>query len=358
MSNYANELFLIFLAGLFALLFAWGFRRLPAEGWQMIASVPMHKDERGEWRGLNLTFYGVFVATACAFGLLTIIVLMSSIGASLAGVGIAVALLLSVCMPAAKIVAAVVERKRHTFTVGGAAFVGILIAPLVVWTINEFAAPRVGFNQLPSAPFFAALAVAYAFSEAFGRLACISFGCCYGKPLAQTPPALRELFRRYHFVFTGETKKVAYEGALAGEPVLPIQAITAVIFTLAGLVGSWLFLKSYWVASSLVALLTTQAWRVLSEFVRADFRGSFAGGKLTIYQLMGILAIIYALALPPFVNSSPQIFAPDITQGLTALGKAQVLIALQALWLFAFLRTGRSSVTGARLSFHVIRERV
>jgi uncharacterized membrane protein YvlD (DUF360 family) len=356
--NLNNDLFVLALALLFAVIFAWGFRALPAEDWQMIASVPMSKDERGVWRGLNLTFYGAFVATACAFGAATIFVLMSAISASIFGVTIIVAGLLIFCFPAASIVARIVERKRHTFTVGGAAFIGALAAPLIVSLVNQLLAPHLGFAKIAPAPLFAALSIAYAFSEAFGRLACISFGCCYGKPLTSVHPSLQKIFKRRHFVFTGETKKVAYEGELAGVAVVPIQAVTAIVFTLAGLVATSLFLRSHWRAAMLTALIATQGWRIISEFLRADFRGNVAGGQFTAYQLMGASTILYALALVPLIDTDASNFAPDILRGLSVLLNFRTILALEVLWLFVFLRLGRSSVTGAQLSFWVIRERI
>ena len=73
-------------------------------------------------------------------------------------------------------------------------------------------------------------------------MACLSFGCCYGKPLREASPRLARLFGRYHAVFHGETKKAAYASGLAEEPLIPVQAITSVVLALAGLVGLALFL--------------------------------------------------------------------------------------------------------------------
>jgi hypothetical protein len=48
----------------------------------------------------------------------------------------------------------------------------------------------------------------------------------------------------------------------------------------------------------------------------------------------------------------------DIIQGLAALWHPAMIIFLQVLWLGVFLYTGKSRVTGALLSFHVIKERI
>ncbi len=53
----------------------------------------------------------------------------------------------------------------------------------------------------------AVLSIGYTFGESLGRLACLSFGCCYGKPLSQCSEQIRNLFEHFNVVFTGETKK-------------------------------------------------------------------------------------------------------------------------------------------------------
>ena len=40
----------------------------------------------------------------------------------------------------------------------------------------------------------AALAIGYILGEGLGRLACLSFGCCYGKPLDQCGKVVSILF--------------------------------------------------------------------------------------------------------------------------------------------------------------------
>jgi prolipoprotein diacylglyceryltransferase len=94
--------------------------------------------------------------------------------------------------------------------------------------------------DLPLMPVMAALATAYALGEGVGRLACISFGCCYGKPMDQVHPLLRRLFARHAFVFTGPTKKIAYADGLDGREIFPIQAVTATLYCAAALAGAYL----------------------------------------------------------------------------------------------------------------------
>src|SRR5215813_8433502 len=208
-----NSILLLALITFFSTLFYWAFRNLPAEQWQIMASVPAQRREDGTWNGINLTYYGFFNASACVFSCAMLIMLMGSVGVPIVITLSIVGLLFLICLPAAKIVARLVERKSSTFTIGGASFVGIVILPLIIQAFNKF----FGFT-LPAIQTLAAMAIAYAFGEAFGRLACISFGCCYGKLLWQTPVALQKLLRGYCFMFRGETKKVAYEGDLLERP--------------------------------------------------------------------------------------------------------------------------------------------
>ena len=79
-------------------------------------------------------------------------------------------------------IAGLVERKRNTFTVAGAAFVATIVFPLLVLALRPLAA-RVLHCEIPVLPTFAAAAIAYVLAESIGRLACLSFGCCYGMPL-------------------------------------------------------------------------------------------------------------------------------------------------------------------------------
>ena len=71
----------------------------------------------------------------------------------------------------------------------------------------------------------------------------------------------------------GQKKKIAYESGFDGVPVVPVQAMTAVVNTSAGLVGMLLFLHSYYSAALILSLVVTHLWRVWSETLRADYRG-------------------------------------------------------------------------------------
>ncbi|HVM97978.1 MAG TPA: prolipoprotein diacylglyceryl transferase family protein [Candidatus Acidoferrales bacterium] len=345
----SNVLFVVSLAAGFAVLLVWACKVLPRDGWQMIASVPIRR-HHGHWEGVNLTFYGLLTASAAVFASGVFILLMASIHVALIAALLAVGAVLLCCAPAASLIARVVEGKRHTLTVAGALFVGLLIGPPVILTLNAVGSDTM---QSPLAPTLAAMAIAYAIGEGLGRLACISFGCCYGKPIDQLPRSARRWFERFHFAFRGETRKISYAGGLEGIKVVPVQALTAAFFVSVGLGAMLLFLDGWFRSAFLGAILLTQLWRFYSETLRADYRG---GGDVTAYQLMSALGMLYSIALAiELPDAAVQV---SLLTGLEAMWNPIIIVALQAMWAALFVYTGWSMVTGSIVSFHVHHDRV
>lgn len=332
------------LGCLLGVLYWWGFRRLPAERWQILACIPERKTGPDLWSGINLTYYGLFSATAYLLAAVIMIVLGGAAGIPFAGTGFILSGLLIACIPASRIVARIVEKKKFTFTVGGAAFVGMLLLPVIIWVTNQTLGRLLAF-RIPFMAAMAAAAVAYAFGEGMGRLACISFGCCYGRTLAQSGPVMRRVFGRRHFIFTGKAKKISYESGQEGEKVIPVQAFSAVVNSAAGLIGMYLYLCSYQGAAFLVAIIVTQSWRAFSENLRNDHRG---GGRLTAYQAMSLILLPFAAVL--YLIMPSEAVSIDIWAGLEQLWNPPLILVLQLLWLYLFIRTGRSRVTGSHLS--------
>lgn len=343
--------FLIFLLLFMFLLFRWGFVALPRDGWQIMAVVPVAQVDSGTWRGLNLTFYGLLMAVSVIASVAVFLVLMGSIGISLFTSLAMILFLFSLCIPASSLLARVVEKRQNTFTIGGSAFLGMLVAPAVVWIVNSVVVGE-SPGSIPMIPGLACMAIAYALGEGIGRLACISFGCCYGKRISECHPIIQRLFGKYVFVFHGKTKKIQYEGGMEGVPVIPIQALTCTVLVFIALVGSGLYIKGAYVHAFLFCTVATQAWRALSEFLRADYRGN---GKISAYQVMAVLAIVYGIALSMFLpaNDYP---VPILLNGLKVLWDPASILALELLGLVVFLLAGRSKVTGAMLSFHLAHE--
>jgi hypothetical protein len=349
----ANVVFVSGLALLFTLLLAWGFKALPKEGRQILAALPVAKEGADHWRGVNLTYYGLLNANAYTAAVAIMIILMGAIGAPLEATLMWAILLLALCMPASRLVAKLVERKSYTFTIGGASFVGILAAPWAIELIN--AVHGDGMNpHIPVMPAMAALAIAYSFGEGMGRLACISFGCCYGKPLSQSHPLIQKVFENCSFTFFGKTKKIAYASNLEGERVVPVQAVTSTLYIGIGLLGIVLYLSSHHLAAFILSVATTQGWRSVSEVLRADYRGE---GKISAYQIMGALAIFYAVGLSLVFPSTPDL-AADVSAGIKSLWNPGVILFLQVLWVACFLYTGRSMITGSTISFYVHKDRI
>jgi hypothetical protein len=348
-----NEWFVVLL-GLFLLgLALWAFKQLPNERWQILACVPTIKDPSGRWNGLNLTYYGLLTANALVLAVAMFIVLMGALDVP---TSVTLALILAallVCLPAAKWVALLVEGTGYTFTVAGAFFVGMFVIPLLLWAYNRTVAAGT-LPAVPMIPALAALMIAYAFGEGLGRLACISFGCCYGKPLAEIHPVLRKVFDKWNFVFSGKMKKIAYASGMEGKQVVPVQAITSVLFVGLGLISTLLFLRGRYAAAFLLTAVATQAWRFVSEALRADYRG---GGSISAYQVMGISAIIYSVGLASAFDAEPTAM-PYVSEGIRAFWQPAIVLFLQALWVLVFLFFGKSMVTDAEINFRLRHDRI
>ncbi len=336
--------------GLLALL-SWGVRTLPGERWQMLAAVPMTKAADGSWRGVNLTFYGFFSATGTAFGFAIMLLLLASVGIPASLAVLLALLMLMVCVPASRVIAGLVERKRNTFTVAGAAFVASLVFPLLVLALQPLAA-KLLHHEVAVLPILATAAISYALGESIGRLACLSFGCCYGMPLRDAKPRLARLFQQHNLVIHGSTKKAAYASGLAGEPLIPVQAITSAVSAAAGLAGLTLFLFLHFRLAAFIPVIATWGWRACS-WLRVDYRG---GSRISAYQCMAILSVLYLSIFLVLLPSSA--VRADLSAAFAQFFSAAIILPLQVFWIGLFFYYGRSRVTASTLSFYVIAERV
>lgn len=334
----------------------WGIRTLPGETWQMLATIPSGRNSYGSWRGINLTYYGFFTATAHVLSVLIFLVLAGSIALSLGVSLVFVAAILGICIPASKVMARLVEGKRHTFTVGGASFLGILLGPWIVLGLDLYK-PISDARHGMVIPILSAMLIAYIFGEGFGRLSCLSFGCCYGRPIFHLPSTLHPFFERFPLIFMGCTKKAAYEGDFEGQPLAPVQAITAILFTFSALIATYMFLSGWFKSAFTMVAVVTQGWRTVSEVMRADYRGN---SHFSAYQKMSLFLVPYSLLVLWFLGGLwPTAQAHvDIKMGLEVLLSPSVLFFSIVLWFVIFIYTGVSRVTGARVSFHVITENI
>ena len=345
-----NELFLAGTTLFFAVLLKWGFTVLPRENWQFAAAYPQKCLPDGSWEGINLTYYGLFNAVAHMSAFTMLFVLTGAVGIAASDTVLIFLLLIGVCVPSSHILAKLIEKKAHTFSVGAASFVGILLGPLIIWTVYAW---RHSGMAVPFTPILAAMGIAYSIGEGVGRLACISFGCCYGKPLADCPRVLQKLFKSHSIVFHGATKKIAYEKGLEGLQIFPIQAVTSSLYTAVSLIASYLYLQGLYGAAFMVTIAVTQLWRPLSEFLRADYRGK---GRISAYQILALAAFTFAFCLWLLLPASP--LEARIANGLDGLWHPAIILLTEFLGAAIFLYTGRSQVTGVRMSFYVHKERI
>lgn len=345
--------FLITTALLLSVLLFWGFRHLPGERWQMLAVIPSRKMNAQLWQGINLTYYGFFIATSQLLSLSLLLILLGSMDISLPGTLLATGMVLAVSVPAARVVAILVEKKQHTFTIGGASFVGIIIAPFCIGAAKELL-NGLSNCYLPLIPVMAAMAIAYTLGEGLGRLGCLSFGCCYGKPLRKCSPFVQKIFTGTATIFHGQIKKAEYESRLCGEPLVPVQAITCILFALTSFTGCLLFLQDHFTVALVLCIIVTQLWRILSETMRADFRGF---SKISVYQKMSGLTVLYISGVA-LIPQTDILNHPMIIKGVSQLWHPGIIIGLQLTWLIFFFFFGRSTVTSATVSFSLLNERV
>lgn len=349
-----NEwLFLIFATVFFAVYILLGWRLLPGERWQMLATIPWTRRSDTTWNGINLTTYGLLIATAALISIAFVLLLTGSTGTPLTPVLVTLLLAVVICVPASRLIARWVEKKPHTFTVGGAFFCGLIVTPVLILLVNSgcriMLAPPVDMAMM-----LAAISIGYVLGEGLGRLACISFGCCYGKPLEQCHRFMVLFLDRLAFVFSGPTQKAVYEGGFKGVKLVPIQGLTSIFHTVTALIATHLFFQGAYGTAFLLCLVASQAWRIFSEVLRSDFRGNT---KVSAYQKMGGAAIIFSCGLV-FLLPPSFLPPPDIIRGLEQFADPLLLLGLQLLWGLLFLFFGRSMVTGATLSFQVHRDRI
>jgi prolipoprotein diacylglyceryltransferase len=332
-----NALFVLGLVALVSVILAWGLRVLPRENMQILATIPLRRIEGNLWRGVNLTWYGVTQMTGMVLAIALALVLAGAARVPTHVLVLVIGVMLAVALPAAGLVARLVERRRGTFTMGGAVFAAALFLP---WTTLAL---DVAFGSDHAVPIISALAVAYPLGEGIGRLACISFGCCYGRRMDDCGPWLHALFGWWPAVVVGTTRKAAYDGQCEGVPLVPAPALSALVLSSASL-GVSLFLDGDFRAAAVLSLSVAFLWRFASEFLRADDRGNGRGkrrgkGRLTAYQWMALACLVYVVSA--LGSLSTPVRQPDIHQGLALLASPLTLLALAALGVVVFRLPGR-----------------
>lgn len=343
---------LLSLISLQATLFYWAFRALPRERWIMLAAVPVRRAAADTWHCINLTYYGLFSGIAMALALALAIFLAGSAGLALDRLLFVLGVILALAVPSSRWMNRLVEGHARGFTISGASFVGIIIAPAAAGLVLALTGPgRAAWSG--AALMLGALGPAYALGEGIGRLACISFGCCYGKRVADCSPLVQRLFAQWHVVFEGPLKKVHTAAGWSGERLLPVQALTAIVCSLAGWGGVWLFLTGRPAWAFVVSIVVTQLWRFGSEFLRADYRGA---GRITPYQWMALASAAWVLLVG---IAWPTVVAPipNPVRGWAAVSHPLSVVLVAGTGLALFIRMGVSTVTESITNFRLAESR-
>jgi len=342
-----QTLFVVSLIGLpLALLYAWGFRVLPRERWQILAAIPVARESDGTWRGVNLTWYGFFCALGAAVAVAVTLFLAASAGLGLPLLAISAALVAPLVLVAARLMNRWVEGHGHGFTVGGGSFIGILLTPWIIGGLSRTSLGSEGADLI----LMSALAPAYVLGEGVGRLACLSFGCCYGRPIRSFPAPIQRWWQPLAVRFCGPLKKAVYAEGYANEPLVPVQAMTSVVLSVAGLAGIAAFLGGAYRLAMILPVLASQGWRFLSEFWRSDDRG---GGRLSAYQIMALMAAFYWTVVGVVWKGGALAIRPSPLTGAALLTSRSGLALVGAVAMAVFIRMGISTVTTARLSFGI-----
>jgi hypothetical protein len=352
----AEIIFLTALAVLssFGILFAGP--RLASAQLQFMAAVPVRKISSHTWSGLNLSYYGFFTATSATFMFLMFFLMIFYVNGRFLQALLFMGPLLALSYPASVILASLIDQKKFALSVGAANFVCFLLAPFLLWALDATLGRQEGYS-FPVLPYLAALSITYCFGEGVGGLACVSFGCCYGKPVPGLRGIGKKLFTVLYLQYTGETKKALFAGKLDGQKVVPIQLITSLVYVTCGLAGLLLFFTRYFRTAFVVCIAVVQIWRIFSETVRADYRGS---ARFTAYQKMAAGMVVYSLLLAAasyfFHDRIPlfhteKVSCRELLPSLKMLWSVSVIVTLEIVWLVIFRGIGWSNITGSEIRF-------
>jgi hypothetical protein len=346
---FSIELGLFACSVLAAWIFRWAFRHLPSECWQIAVAIPARKqaasDSDATWPAVNITFYGVISAVAYMLAILVFVFLAGSANQPISAVAIFSMLLLLVGIPASKWVALWVEGVPG-HTIGGALFAVVLAVLPALW-LTDFICAAISLPRADPGMLLAAAAIAYVLGEAIGRLACLSFGCCYGRSIDSATPLQRALYSSTATTYRGRFKKIAYASGLEGRPVIAVQSVACAALFGVFVVSFWFFWKGYIALSLIVALGLAQLWRAYSETLRADYRGREG---FTLYQGMALVGIVLTL-LYAWIHRVQVSATPTFARGLDAVIRVEVILCAQALAIIILALMGRSYVTSSRLEY-------
>lgn len=349
-----ESIFLVII-GLYVTILSYiGVTYFPSERFQFLATIPYKKISDGRWLSLNITYYGLFNALGYTTGAFVVTLLLLSIGLNFIEILLIMALIFAICIPSSKIIAYFVEKSRSGFTVGGAVFVGVVIAPVAIFLTLYFLKKGVNIADY-FIPILASMSVGYIFGEGIGRIGCLSFGCCYGKDLDTLKnPLLKRIFSRFYTVYTGKLKKAHYSSQLCNKKTVPVQTMGIILYNSTGLITIFLFLNKFYFMALIINVFVSQFYRFFSEFLRADYRGE---GEISVYQKMSIFNIIAVMCYSYLFGNSSKALNPDLLSGLSIFSEIKAIMPFLILLTITFIYTGVStatySITDFKLSLKV-----
>lgn len=323
----------------FLLIIIWGLKNLSRDEFQFFCAIPYKKIEENTYEGTNITFYGIISALSCSASVFLFLVLIKFIDFPLK---LAYFILITIFLTglyASRTLAYIIEKRKDTLTIGGATFVsGIISVPLIYFFIKSF-----NINETYFLPVLTALTTSYTFGEGLGRLACISFGCCYGKP-AERYPKLPKILK---IKFFSETKKAVYDSNYKNLELINIQGIVVCLFTILAILSVILIMLEKFKIALLISFTMPAIVRFFSEFFRDDNRG--INYKLSTYQFFSLILVIYSLIfLYIFKPLETKIYIKS-----TIFFSNTELIILTALFFTTLIHSGVSKVTASKISFNL-----
>ena len=91
-----ETVFILAAALAYGLVLKWACAKLPGERWQIWAAMPVSKTPDGGWQGLNITYYGLILATSLTMSAALLLVMLGALGIELGNSLLIMAPLLSV----------------------------------------------------------------------------------------------------------------------------------------------------------------------------------------------------------------------------------------------------------------------
>ncbi|MBC7195846.1 MAG: prolipoprotein diacylglyceryl transferase [Deferribacterales bacterium] len=335
-----------------------GIKFFPKENYQVLCIIPVKKYKNGKWYGLNITYYGLISAISYTFAVFTFLILTKSYSIKIQIIVISAILILISCMPAARFMARIIEKKKNTFTISGAAFIGTLLSPIIFFATSYLFTLDLNFARKIAFILLSALSVSYILGEGVGRLACISFGCCYGKKVDEYHGVFKNFFNKFNTVFEGKTKKASYEGGCENIKTIPVQSLSSIIYNTTGLIGIILFSLGYIKTCFVLTVVVANLWRFVTEFLRNDHRGTIK--KYSNYQYFSFITIFYAFLIVLIFNvdiDKNGIFF-DIKSGFNEIKNFWITTFLLSIFVVSFIYTGISKVTYAKLEIEVFSKNI